>query len=72
MPGDPNECRGQAKCCFKHAAAASSPLVRDNLLGLAQRWSRLARELEAGKRYLDALGEEFPVEKPSPPRDQVA
>jgi hypothetical protein len=56
----------------KNAAAASSPLVRDNFLSLAQTWTRLARELEASKRFMDALGEEFPVEKPSPPRDQVA
>jgi hypothetical protein len=72
MPGNPKECREHAKCCLEHAAAASSPLVRDNFLGLAQSWNRLARELEASKRFLDALGEEFPVEKPSPPSDQVA
>ena len=72
MPGNPKDCRENAKCCLEHAAAASSPLVRDNFLRLAQSWSRLARELEASKRFLDALGEEFPVEKPSPPRDEVA
>ena len=72
MPGDPKECREHAKCCLEHAAAASSPLVRDNFLRLAESWSRLARQLEASKRFLDALGEEFPVEKPSPPYDEVA
>ena len=72
MPGNPKECREHAKCCLEHAAAASSPLVRDNFLRLAGTWSRLARELEASKRFLDALGEEFPAEKPSPPRDRVA
>jgi len=72
MPGNPKDCRENAKCCLEHAAAASSPLVRDNFLRLAQSWSRLARELEASKRFLDALGEEFPVEKPSPPCDEVA
>ena len=72
MPGNPKECREHARCCLEHAAAGTSPLVRDNFLSLAQTWSRLARELEASKRFLDALGEEFPVEKPSPPRGQVA
>ena len=72
MPGNPKECREHARCCLEHAAAATSRLVRDNFLNLAQTWSRLARELEASKRFLDALGEEFPVEKPSPPRGRVA
>lgn len=64
MPGDPKECREHAKCCAWIAAAASNPLVRDNFLSLAQTWSRLARELEANKRFLDALGEETPMLKP--------
>ena len=72
MPGDPKECREHARCCLGHAAAASSPLVKDNFLSLAQTWSRLARELEASKRFLEALGEDFPTEKPSAPRDRVA
>jgi hypothetical protein len=72
MPGDPKECRMQARCCLEHAAAATSPLVKDHFLSLAESWTRLARELEATKRFMDALGEEFPVEKPSPPRDEVA
>jgi len=72
MPGNPKDCRENAKCCLEHAAAASSPLVKDNFLRLAQSWSRLARELEASKRFLDALGEDFPIERPSPSRDEVA
>jgi hypothetical protein len=61
MPGDPKECRGP-RSGLEHAAAASSPLVKDNFLSLAQTWSRL-RELEASKRFLDALGEEFVANK---------
>ena len=72
MPGDPKECRKQAKCCLELAAAASTPMVRDNFLRLAETWSCLARELEASKRFLEGLGEEFPVEKPSPPRQRSA
>ena len=72
MPGDPKECRQQAKCCLKLAAAASTPMVRDNFLRLAETWSRLARELEASKRFLEGLGEECPVEKPSSPRRRSA
>jgi hypothetical protein len=72
MPGDPRECRQNARCCLELAAAASTPIVRDNFLSLAQTWTRLARELEASKRFLEALGEEFPAEKPSPPRGRVA
>ncbi len=29
VPGDPKECREHAKCCLPMAAAASSPMVRD-------------------------------------------
>jgi hypothetical protein len=72
MPGDPKECREHAKCCLELAAAAASPMVRDNFLSLAQTWSRLARELEASKRFLDGLGEDTPVVKPFPPRGRVA
>ena len=72
MPGDPKECRAQARCCLEHAAAATSPLAKDHFLSLAESWSRLARELEATKRFLDALGEEFPVDKPPPPSERVA
>ena len=54
MPGDPKECREHAKCCLRMAAAASSPMVRDNFLSLAHTWSRLARELEASKRFLES------------------
>ena len=47
-------------------------MVRDNFLSLAESWSRLARELEASKRFLEGLGEEFPEEQPKPPPSQVA
>ncbi len=60
MPGDPKQCREQARCCLPHVATAASPMVRDNFLSLAESWSRLARELEASKRFLEALGESFP------------
>lgn len=63
MPGDPRECREHAKCCLKQAAAAASPVVRENFLKLAQSWMRLARELEATERLLAAL-EEVPIETP--------
>jgi len=55
MPGDPKLCREHAQCCLKQAAAASTSMVRDNFLSLAQSWMRLARELEASERLLAAL-----------------
>ena len=64
-------CHLMAKTAIK--LAKTSPFsVSEAFLRLAESWSRLARELEASKRFLDALGEEFPVEKPSPPYDEVA
>lgn len=57
MPGDPDECRKHAQCCLRQADAASSSLVRDNFLSLAQSWMRLARELEASERLLASLEE---------------
>jgi len=53
-----------ARCCLKHAAAASTSIVRDNFLSVAQSWTRLARELEASERLLAAL-EEVPRETTS-------
>ena len=31
MPGDPKECRQQAKCCLELAAAASMPMVQGTI-----------------------------------------
>jgi hypothetical protein len=50
----------------EHAAAASTPMVRDNFLSLAQSWMRLARELDASERLLTALEETSLERTPSP------
>jgi hypothetical protein len=56
MPGDPNECRLRAARCSDLAQAATMPEARQHFLNLAQSWNRLASELEAAQRFLDAMG----------------
>jgi len=46
MPGDPKQCREQAKHCLKLAAQTSSPLAKARFEDLAQTWLRLASVIE--------------------------
>jgi hypothetical protein len=55
MPGDPKECRLRAARCSDLAHAATMPGAREHFLSLAQSWNRLASELEAAQRFLDAM-----------------
>jgi hypothetical protein len=57
MPGDPEECRAHARRCWALACEATNPVVKDSLTDIAQRWARLARELEATHRLLKAMDE---------------
>ena len=50
MPGDPEECREHAKRCWALAGEARNPVLRESLTDLAQRWSRLAVDLQATQR----------------------
>ena len=66
MPGNPKECREHAKRCWALASKTKNPVLKDSLVGLAQNWARLARELETNKRLLDALAKDLTM---SPPID---
>jgi hypothetical protein len=44
---DPKEYRRQAKRCLKLAADTNDTVLKDNLIEAAQRWERLAADLEA-------------------------
>jgi hypothetical protein len=46
MPGDPNVCREHAKRCWALASETTNPALKDNLVDLAQRWARLAVDLQ--------------------------
>lgn len=47
MPGDPKECRENAKQCFESAQTARTEADRNRFEGLAQRWLALATDFEA-------------------------
>ena len=53
MPGDPNECREHAKRCWALASETKNPDLRDSLTDLAQRWARLATDLEVTLKLLE-------------------
>ena len=46
MPGNPTECREQAKRCLQLAAEASSHLAKEHFKALAQSWMHLASDIE--------------------------
>ena len=54
MPGDPKEFRENAKRCLAMAAEAPDPDLRESLVETAQRWLRLATEIEADNSLLEA------------------
>jgi hypothetical protein len=60
MPGDPKECREHAKRCWALASETTNSALKESLLDIAQRWSRLARELEVTHSLLKALAKERP------------
>jgi hypothetical protein len=47
MPGDPKEFRENAQRCLAMAAEAPNPDLRESLVETAQRWLRLATDIEA-------------------------
>ena len=50
MPGDPKECRENAKCCLQMAADSTSPLARAQFEKIAQKWLLLAADLEHARQ----------------------
>jgi hypothetical protein len=53
MPSDPKECREHAKRCWALAAETKNPILKDSLVDLAQRWTRLALDLQATEEILE-------------------
>ena len=52
MPGDPKECRENAKRCLEFAQTARTEADRERLEGLAQKWLALATDFEAANVLL--------------------
>jgi hypothetical protein len=52
MPGDPNDCRENAKLCFELALSARTRVDQERLENIAHRWVALARDYEAANALL--------------------
>jgi hypothetical protein len=57
MPGDPEECRQQARNCKLLAEQTANQDSKQTLLHLAQSWAKLAAELESALALLNAVNE---------------
>jgi hypothetical protein len=57
MPGNPYQCRLNAKRCLKLAEHAKRPEMRQTFTALAETWTRLAAELESDQTLLQAISE---------------
>jgi hypothetical protein len=56
MPGDPKACAENAKRCWALASETKNPALKESLIDLAQRWSRLAIDLQAVRELLEKWG----------------
>jgi hypothetical protein len=52
MPGNPKECRENAKQCLELASGARTQAGRERFEGLAQRWIALANDYEVANLLL--------------------
>jgi hypothetical protein len=59
MPGNPKECREHAKRCWV-ATETKNPALKESLVEIAQKWARLATELEATRALLADWAPEKP------------
>jgi hypothetical protein len=57
MPGNPYQCRLNAKRCLKLAEHAKRPEMQQTFTALAETWTRLAAELESDQTLLQAISE---------------
>jgi hypothetical protein len=55
VPGDPSECRKQAENCLRLARVAPMSVLSAHFEELAQRWLRVADDLERAEAYLAKL-----------------
>jgi hypothetical protein len=60
MPGNPKECREHAKRCWALAAETKNPALKESLVEIAQKWARLATDLEATRALLADWAPEKP------------
>ena len=65
MPGDPKECREHAKRCWALASEVTNPALKESLVDTAQRWPRLATDLEAMHILLEQWRQEDQVDDSS-------
>ncbi len=59
MPGDPHECRENAKRCLEMAQTSRTRLGKEKFQGLAQNWLALATHYRAANMLL-AKWSDFP------------
>jgi hypothetical protein len=62
MPGDPKECREHAKRCWALASEVKNLALKESLVETAQRWSRLATDLEAMHILLEQWRQEDQIQ----------
>jgi hypothetical protein len=60
MPGNPKECRENAKRCLQLAHETTNPALKNSLTDIAGQWTRLATDLEVTRQLLDELREPQP------------
>ena len=54
MPGNPEECRAHARRCWALAAEVTNPVLKESLTDLAQRWAKVAADLEVTRQLLSS------------------
>jgi hypothetical protein len=57
MPGNPDQCRLNAKRCLRLAEHARRPEMRAAFTALAETWTRLAAELDSDQALLRTISE---------------
>jgi hypothetical protein len=57
MPGNPHQCRLNAKRCLRLAEHARRPEMRAVFTALAETWTRLAAELDSDQALLRTISE---------------
>ena len=56
MPGNPEEYRAHARRCWALAAEVTNPVRKKRLTDLAQRWAKVAADLEVTGRSSTSSG----------------
>jgi hypothetical protein len=56
MPSDADRCREHAYECWAWAADTKNRSLKESLIDIGKRWTRLARELEATRILFEQIG----------------